>query len=146
MLSRRAELPEDVRARVHLVSLPMDDPAENAAMVNALQRRATVVVQKSVAEGFGLTVAEAMWKGAAVVASRVGGIQDQIREGETGLLVDPLDLQAFADAVVSLIERPDEAMRLGAAARDEVRDLFLGARHLTQWVTLFEQVLEEQPG
>jgi trehalose synthase len=146
MLSRRAVLPGDVRARVHLVSLPMDDPAENAAMVNALQRRATVVVQKSLAEGFGLTVAEAMWKGAAVVASRVGGIQDQIREGETGLLVDPLDLHAFADAVVSLIERPDEAIRLGAGARDEVRDLFLGARHLTQWVTLFEQVVEEQPG
>ena len=63
VLARRAALPEEMRARVHLVSLPMDDPAENAAMVNALQRRATVVVQKSLAEGFGLTVAEAMWKG-----------------------------------------------------------------------------------
>ena len=143
--ARWAELPEEMRARVHLVSLPMDDAAENAAMVNALQRRATVVVQKSLAEGFGLTVAEAMWKGRAVVASRVGGIQDQIRDGETGLLVDPLDLEAFADAVVSLIERPDEGDRLGAAARDEIRDLFLGARHLTQYVDLFEEVLTEAP-
>ena len=141
MLAQRAALPEEVRARVHLVSLPMDDPAENAAMVNALQRRATVVVQKSLAEGFGLTVAEAMWKGAAVVASRVGGIQDQIRDGETGRLVDPHDLEAYADAVVSLIDDPDAAARMGAAARDEIRDLFLGARHLKQYVDLCEEVL-----
>jgi trehalose synthase len=143
--AQRAELPEDVRARVHLVSLPMDDPAENAAMVNALQRRATVVVQKSLAEGFGLTVAEAMWKGRAVVASRVGGIQDQIRDGETGLLVDSLDLEAYADAVVFLIENPDAAARMGAAARNEIRDLFLGARHLKQYVDLCEEVLTRAP-
>ena len=72
-LPRRAS-----RARIHLACLPMDDVEENAAMVNALQRRADVVVQKSLAEGFGLTVAEAMWKARPVVASRVGGIQDQI--------------------------------------------------------------------
>ena len=78
-------LPRAVRRRVHLALLPMDDADENAAIVNALQRRADVVVQKSLAEGFGLTVAEAMWKGRPVVASRVGGIQDQIEDGETGL-------------------------------------------------------------
>ena len=65
----------------------MDDLQENAAIVNALQRRADVVVQKSVAEGFGLTVAEAMWKARPVVASAVGGIQDQIVDGESGVLV-----------------------------------------------------------
>ena len=64
------ELPRSVRRRVHLALLPMDDPDENAIIVNALQRRADVVVQKSIAEGFGLTVAEAMWKGRPVVASR----------------------------------------------------------------------------
>ena len=62
--------------------------AENAAIVNALQRRADVVVQKSIAEGFGLTVAEAMWKARPVVASRIGGIQDQIVDGESGMLLD----------------------------------------------------------
>jgi trehalose synthase len=139
--ARRAVLPEDVRARVHLVSLPMDDAAENAAMVNALQRQAAVVVQKSLAEGFGLTVAEAMWKGRPVVASRVGGIQDQIRDGETGLLVDPRDLEGFAGAVVGLLEQPERAARLGAAAREEIRGLFLGPRHLTQYVDLFERLL-----
>ena len=89
------EMPDAVRGRVHLVSLPMDDIDENAAMVNALQRRADIIVQKSIAEGFGLTVAEAMWKQKPVVAGRVGGIQDQIVDGESGLLVDdPRDLAA----------------------------------------------------
>src|SRR6185312_10332505 len=71
-------LPAPARARVHLACLPMDDAEENGAIVNALQSRADVVVQKSLAEGFGLTVAEAMWKGRPMVGSRVGGIQDQI--------------------------------------------------------------------
>ena len=118
---------------------------ENAAIVNALQRRASVVVQKSLAEGFGLTVAEAMWKGRPVVASRVGGIQDQVHDGETGLLVEPHDLDAFADAVVDLLERPKQAARLGVAAREEIRDSFLGPRHLTQYVDLFEQLLGDTP-
>ena len=74
-------LPGPIQRRVHLASLPMADVEENAAIVNALQRRATVVVQKSLAEGFGLTVAEAMWKERPVVASRIGGIQDQIVDG-----------------------------------------------------------------
>ena len=78
------ELPAKVRRRVHLCSLPMDDIEENAAIVNALQRHATVVVQKSLAEGFGLTVAEAMWKQRPVVASRIGGIRDQIEDGRSG--------------------------------------------------------------
>ena len=83
-------------ARVHLVSLPMDDLDENAAMVNALQRRADIVVQKSLAEGFGLTVAEAMWKRRPVIGTRVGGIQDQIVDGVSGLLVDdPRDLRRW---------------------------------------------------
>ena len=65
----------------------MDDLDENAAMVNALQRSATVIVQKSLVEGFGLTVAEGMWKAKPVVASRVGGIIDQVVPG-TGILLD----------------------------------------------------------
>ena len=80
----------------------MDDPEENAAIVNALQRHAAVVVQKSLAEGFGLTVAEAMWKGRPVVASAVGGIQDQIEDGVTGVLLDdPRDLAAFGAALAA---------------------------------------------
>src|SRR5207237_5218645 len=97
------ELAPAVRRRVHLASLPMDDLEENAAIVNALQRHSRVVVQKSLAEGFGLTVAEAMWKGRPVIGSRVGGIQDQIADGETGRLVDPTDGAGLGSAVSQLL-------------------------------------------
>lgn len=128
------ELPEAARSRIHLASLPMTDPEENAAMLNALQRHATVVVQKSFAEGFGLTVAEAMWKARPVVGSAVGGIVDQIVPGETGsLLADPGDLATFADQVARILADPTEAERLGRNGQERVRDLFLGDRHLQQW-------------
>jgi trehalose synthase len=137
----RAECAAPVRERIHLFSLPMDDVEENAAIVNALQRRGDVLVQKSLAEGFGLTVAEAMWKARPVVASQVGGIREQIVDGETGILVDSLDLEAFADAVVGLIGEPTTALELGVRAREQVRRQFLGPRHLRQYVDLFEQLL-----
>ena len=114
---------------------------ENAAIVNALQRRADVVVQKSVAEGFGLTVAEAMWKARPVVASAVGGIQDQIVDGESGVLVQPDDLDGFAAAVTGAARDPARAEWMGHNARERVRDAFLGARHLEQYVDLFEGVV-----
>jgi trehalose synthase len=126
-----------VRARIHLVCLPMDDDEENAVMVNALQRRADVVVQKSLAEGFGLTVAEAMWKARPVVASRVGGIQDQIEDGVSGILLDdPRDRAAFAAAVCGLLDDPGTARSMGERARERVRRDFLGSRHLAQWVAI----------
>jgi trehalose synthase len=134
-------LPQRLRRRVHLALLPMDDPDENAVIVNALQRRADVIVQKSLAEGFGLTVSEAMWKGRPVVASRVGGIQDQIEDERTGYLVDPTDLAAFGDRINRLLADSHAAERMGEAAQARVRDLFLGPRHLGQYVTLLERVL-----
>ncbi|HET8820650.1 MAG TPA: glycosyltransferase [Thermoleophilaceae bacterium] len=134
-------LSPELRARVHLFSLPMDDLQENAIMVNALQRRADVVVQKSLAEGFGLTVAEAMWKARPVVASAVGGVQDQIVDGESGLLVDPEDLDGFARAVTGLLADPGRAEWMGHNARERVRGAFLGARHLEQYVELFEGIV-----
>jgi trehalose synthase len=139
------ELPDAVRCRVHLALLPMDDADENAIMVNALQRRADVVVQKSLAEGFGLTVSEAMWKGRPVVASRVGGIQDQIEDGITGHLVDPRDLAAFGARISDLLADPHAAERIGEAAQLRVRDHFLAARHLAQYVELLDRVLSSLP-
>ena len=144
-IAARAELPAPVRDRIHLAALPMDDAEENAAIVNALQRHSTVVVQKSLAEGFGLTVAEAMWKGRPVVASRIGGIQDQIVDGESGVLVAPVDLEAFGAALVRLVENPRQAARIGAAAHERVRDKFLGPRHLGQYVELFTRVRDANP-
>jgi trehalose synthase len=116
-----AALPRADRDRVHLACLPMEDLEENAAMVNAIQRRADVIVQKSLAEGFGLTVAEAMWKARPVLASRVGGIQDQIRHGTSGLLLeDPSDLVGFGRAIRTLLTDRDQAQRLGVAAHRRV--------------------------
>jgi trehalose synthase len=135
------ELPRAVRRRVHLALLPMEDPDENAVIVNALQRRADVVVQKSLAEGFGLTVSEAMWKGRPVVASRVGGIQDQIEDGQTGWLVGADDLSEFGNRVSGLLADPHAAERMGEAAQARVRDHFLGPRHLGQYVDLLERIL-----
>jgi len=134
-------LPDEVRRRAHLVCLPMQDIDENAHLVNALQRRASVVVQKSLVEGFGLTVTEPMWKGRPVVASAVGGIRDQVVPGHSGLLVDdPTDLAAFAHAVRDLLVDEEYARMLGTGARERVRDLFLGDRHLVQYVELFERL------
>lgn len=139
----RLTLPEDVRRRVHLASLPMESRSENAAIVNALQRHAAIVVQKSLAEGFGLTVAEAMWKHRPVVASRVGGIQDQIIHGETGIVLDdPADLVAYGAAVTELLSDPARAERMGEAAHERVRAEFLGARHLIQYLGLFARLIE----
>jgi trehalose synthase len=140
--ARRRELPAQKRAHVHLASLPTDDFEENAAMVNAIQRRSSVVLQKSLAEGFGLTVAEAMWKGRPMVASRVGGIQDQIEDGVSGVLIDdPTDLQAVARAVDRFIEDPAGAAEVGKAARERVLEHFLGTRSLIQYMDLIEKLL-----
>lgn len=119
-------LPPTVQERVHLVSLPTGDVEENAVMVNAIQRHAAVIVQKSLQEGFGLTVTEALWKGRPVVASAVGGIRDQIVHGESGwLLDDPTDPEQLADALEAILADPALAARLGAGAAERARTLFL---------------------
>jgi trehalose synthase len=141
----RASLPDEVRASTHLASLPMDDVEENAAMVNAIQRRADVVLQKSLAEGFGLTVAEAMWKARPVVAGQVGGIQEQIVNGVSGVLVDnPADLAAVAEAIDGLLADPNRARAIGEAARQRVLEDFLGSRHLLQYLRLLEAMIRKQ--
>ena len=134
-------LPHAARSRVHLACTPMADPDEAAAIVNALQRHAAVVVQKSVAEGFGLTVAEAMWKSRPIVASAVGGIVDQIASGAHGLLIaDPSDLPSFGNAVETLLRNRTEAARLGTNARARAGAEFLGDRHLQQYGQLLAQL------
>jgi trehalose synthase len=128
---------------VHLASIPMDDIDENAIVINALQRHASVVVQKSLVEGFGLTVTEPMWKGRPVIASRVGGIQDQITHEKDGLLLDdPHDLDAFAAALGRVLGDLELAHRLGTAAHARVLDQFLGDRHLIQYVDLFAGLVD----
>jgi trehalose synthase len=136
----RDRLPTPSRSRVHLASLPMDDVDENASIVNALQRQAAVVVQKSLAEGFGLTVAEAMWKERAVVAGRVGGIQDQIVDGVSGALVDPTDPSAVGDAISNLLRDPERAAEMGRRGHARVCEEFLPPRYLTRLLELVERI------
>ncbi|MFQ6674852.1 MAG: glycosyltransferase [Fidelibacterota bacterium] len=114
-----------------------DDPV----LVNALQRSAAVVVQKSTREGFGLVVTEAMWKGAAVVASRVGGIPVQIEDGISGFLVEPNDIAACAEKVVRLLRDGDLAREMGARARERVREKFLITRHIMDHLNLVKNLL-----
>jgi trehalose synthase len=136
-------LPDSIRDTVHLAQLPMSDEEENAAIVNALQRHATVIVQKSLREGFGLTVAEAMWKRRPVVASAVGGIRDQIRDGIDGLLVhDPTDAAELARALARILADHDLARRLASAGYERVREHFLSLTGLERWAELVRMLLE----
>jgi trehalose synthase len=135
------DLPAAERKRISIALLPMDDLEENAAMVNALQRHAAVVVQKSLDEGFGLTVTEAMWKGRPVVATAVGGIQDQITNGIHGLLVrDPRHLDEFGDSLVEVLRNRPLAESLGREAQERVRREYLSVRHLVQYLALLTRL------
>ncbi len=136
-------LPRSTRARVHLASVPLSDPGAAATIANAIQRHATVVTQKSLAEGFGLTVVEAMWKHRAVVASRVGGIVDQVEDGVHGLLVeDPTDLGAFGAAVIRLLHDPVLAHDLAECAYERAHREFLGDLHLERYGRLLASLLD----
>lgn len=138
-------LPAHQRRRIALVSLPMKDVDANAVAVNALQRRSAIVIQKSLVEGFGLTVTEAMWKSKPVVASAVGGIPEQITDGEDGLLLsDARDLRGLGRAITTLIEHPRLAKRLGASARQRVVRDFLGPRALVDYAELIMQLVDQR--
>jgi trehalose synthase len=137
------DLPAAARARILLVTLPLDDIDENAAMVNALQRHATVIAQKSLAEGFGLTVSEGMWKSRPVIGSAVGGIIDQIADGTGILLPDPTDLTAFGRAARLLLDDHAKAARLGQAAHAYVRENYLGDIHLMRYAKLLGTLIAE---
>ncbi len=110
-------------------------------VINALQRVSTVVLQKSLREGFGLTVAEASWKGVPVVASAVGGIPLQIIDGHTGFLVDPRDYDQCAERIASIVQDPDLAAEMGANGKEHVRENFLITRLLGHYLALLGDLL-----
>jgi trehalose synthase len=107
---------------------------QDGALVNALQRKATCVLQKSIREGFGLTVAEAMWKGAAVIGGNTGGIRYQIEDGVSGFLVS--SIEEAADRIVQLVKDRELRAKLGKKARETVRQKFLMTRYLEQYLDL----------
>jgi trehalose synthase len=111
--------------------------------VNAFQSLSNVVIQKSVREGFGLVISEALWKGTPVVAGRVGGIPMQMPEGVGGFLVDTVE--ECAASVLYLLREPEEALQLGARGREHVRQHFLMPRLLLDELTLMDALAHEQP-
>ena len=119
-------------ADVHLLS---NIQQVGNVQINAFQRKADVVVQKSLREGFGLTVSEGLWKGRPVVGGRCGGITLQIDDGVNGFLVD--DVETAAERIADLLRDPERADRMGAAGREHVRSEFLSTRELEDWLRLF---------
>jgi trehalose synthase len=108
---------------------------QDGALVNALQRRASVVLQKSLREGFGLTVAETMWKGTPVIGGNVGGIRSQIQNGVNGFLVSSVD--EAAERIVQLLRDAELRKELGLNARQTVKRHFLMTRYVEQYLDLF---------
>jgi trehalose synthase len=117
-----------------VLSIPPDSDRE----INAFQRAATVVVQKSTKEGFGLTVSEGLWKGRPVIGGAVGGIQVQVYDHRTGFLVH--SVEGLAYRLRYLLNRPALADEMGARGRELVRHYFLLTRDLREWLTLFLEI------
>ncbi|HEV58677.1 MAG TPA: glycosyltransferase [Phycisphaerales bacterium] len=111
-------------------------------LVNAVQRYSSVIIQKSIREGFCLAVTEALWKGTPVVASRVGGIPYQIDDGQDGFLVEPRDVEGFAERIIHLLQHPDEARAVGQAGKEKVRRKFLITRLLSDYLDMLNSVMD----
>lgn len=116
---------------IHVLAIPSGSDLE----INALQRGSTVIIQKSIREGFGLTVTEALWKGKPVVASAVGGMTLQISHKYSGLLCR--SIEGAAHAVKQVLQNPDFGKKLGENGREQVRQNFLLTRHLRDYLLLF---------
>jgi trehalose synthase len=114
---------------------------DNQILVNTLQRKSSVILQKSIREGFGLTVAEAQWKGTPVVASKIGGIPEQVINNKTGFLVNPNDIAGCAEKVVTLLKDKKLAKEMGRQGKEFIRDNFLITRHLADYLALLIDVL-----
>jgi trehalose synthase len=136
-----AEVQEEAAGDPDIFVLPL--PAESNIEINALQRAATVILQKSTREGFGLTVTEGMWKGKPVIGGDVGGIPTQISHGVTGFLVHSVEGAAFR--LRYLLSHPRAAERMGARAREHVRRNFLVTRHVRDHLLLMLNVLNGCP-
>jgi trehalose synthase len=113
-------------------------------VINAIQRASSVVVQKSLKEGFAITVSEALWKKTPVVASNVGGIPSQVIDGKNGFLLHPTDYQGFADKIIYLLNNSKKAEEMGKFGKQYVKDNFLITRHLSDYIQLFKELKKEK--
>jgi len=114
----------------------------NETLVNAVQRFSDVIIQKSTKEGFCLCVTEALWKGTPVVASNVGGIPSQIKDGENGFLLAPKDTEGFADRIIHLLKNPDDCKAIGQKAKETVRQKFLITRLLSDYLYMLNSIIK----
>jgi len=114
----------------------------NDILVNSIQRFSSVIIQKSIKEGFCLAVTEALWKGTPVVASNVGGIPSQIEDDKNGFLLEPKDTQGFAERIIYLLKNPHERERLGHNARETVRKKFLITRLLSDYLDMLNSIMK----
>ena len=110
-------------------------------LINALQRASSVVVQKSIKEGFAITVSEALWKGTPVVTSNVGGISSQVINGKNGYMLEPKDYKGFAEKIAYLIKNPRIAKKMGEFGRNYVKNNFLITRHLSDYIHLMKKII-----
>ena len=113
----------------------------NETLVNSIQRFSSVIIQKSIREGFCLCVTEALWKGTPVVASNVGGIPYQIEDGQSGFLAEPQDNEGFAERIIHILKNPDEAKAVGEKAREKVRREFLITRLLSDYLDMLNSIM-----
>lgn len=117
---------------------------QSSTLVNALQRKAAVVIQKSIREGFGLTVSEALWKGTPVLASNVGGIPLQIEDGVSGYLLEPDDVEGFVEKAIFLLRNPDMRSAMGTKGKEHVRNNFLLTALIERDLDLLARVMLKQ--
>lgn len=115
---------------------------ENDILVNALQRIFDVCIQKSIREGFGLTVAESLWKGTPVVSSKRGGITLQIKEGINGYLLEPHDTKGFSEKIKYLLKNPEKAKMMGLKGRDIIKENFLITRLLEDHIDFMKEIIK----
>ena len=134
------ELANEARAGDPAIHLLSNIQQVGSVQINAFQRAADVVMQKSIREGFGLTVSEGLWKGRPVVGGRCGGITLQILEGETGYLVD--DVESAAARTLELLHDPARADKMGATGREHVRQNFCSTREVEDWLRLFNDLAD----
>jgi len=120
--------------------------SENNILVNVLQHISDVIIQKSLREGFGLTVTEGMWKQRPVIASNVGGIPIQIEDGVSGFLCEPTDIDCFVDRIITVLKDKKLAEELGKNARERVRQKFLITRLLSDHLSIMSDVCEMYGG
>jgi trehalose synthase len=116
---------------------------DNAFLVNCLQRASSVVIQKSLKEGFGLTISETLYKGTPVVASEVGGIPLQVIDGVNGFLHNPKDYNGFSRSIIKLLNEERLRIEMGKAGKEHVKKNFLITRLMLDWLMLFNRELSE---